>query len=185
MKYLLSNCRDFEEEESMLQTMGRKMGILVDRTPKCHCELAGEGIEYSWGCSKNAYRLLPLSEKRKKETFLNGVRKCLSREVLTTERVRKNARRAREYICAYHTFHISEKQSCSNESESGEVEAQGGTNSGTGSEHGTASSNTAKKITPNLIEKMAKNFKTHRCALDFDRGFINHTMVKSANFDDG
>ena len=46
LKYLLSSCKDFEEEESLLQSMGRKMGVLVDRTPKCHCELAGEGIEY-------------------------------------------------------------------------------------------------------------------------------------------
>ena len=62
------NLKGSEElEESMLQTMGRKIDILVDRKPKCHCELAGEGIEYSWGCSKNKYRLLPLSEKRKKE----------------------------------------------------------------------------------------------------------------------
>jgi hypothetical protein len=30
-----------------LQTNGREMGMLVDRTPKCHCKLAGEGIEYS------------------------------------------------------------------------------------------------------------------------------------------
>jgi hypothetical protein len=55
LKYMLSSCKDFEEEESLLQSMGRKMGVLVDRTPKCHCELAGEGIEYAWGCSKNYY----------------------------------------------------------------------------------------------------------------------------------
>jgi hypothetical protein len=44
LKHLLRSCRDFQEEESLLQTMGRKMGVLVDRTPKCHCELAGEGV---------------------------------------------------------------------------------------------------------------------------------------------
>ncbi len=47
LKYLLGNCTDFKEEETMLQSMGTKMGILVDCTPKCHPELAGEGIEYS------------------------------------------------------------------------------------------------------------------------------------------
>ena len=26
------------------------------------------------------------------------------------------------------------------------------------------------------IENMVKNFKTHRCALDFDRGFINAVL---------
>jgi hypothetical protein len=55
LKYMLSSCMDFKEEESLLQSMGRKMGGLVDRTPKCHCELASKGIEYAWGCSKNYY----------------------------------------------------------------------------------------------------------------------------------
>jgi hypothetical protein len=53
LKYLLGNCTDFDEEETMLQSMGMKMGILVDHTLKCHPELAGKDIEYSWGCSKN------------------------------------------------------------------------------------------------------------------------------------
>jgi hypothetical protein len=34
LKYLMGNCKDFEEEESLLQLMRRKMGVLVDRTPK-------------------------------------------------------------------------------------------------------------------------------------------------------
>ena len=55
LKFLMSNCQDFKEEESLVQSMGQSMGILVDRIPKCHCELAGEGIEYLWGWSKNEY----------------------------------------------------------------------------------------------------------------------------------
>ena len=78
LKYLLGNCTDFEEEESLLQAMGRKLGVTVNQTPKCHCELAGEGIEYSWGCTKNAYHQKPLSDKRSKEKFRETVRKCLS-----------------------------------------------------------------------------------------------------------
>jgi hypothetical protein len=46
LKLLMESCTDFEEEETMLQSMGREMNILVDRSPKCHCECAGEGIEY-------------------------------------------------------------------------------------------------------------------------------------------
>jgi len=75
LKILMSNCEDFEEEESLLQAMGREMGITVDRTPKCHCELAGEGIEYAWGCSKNFYRSLHLNDKRGKENFRSCVEK--------------------------------------------------------------------------------------------------------------
>jgi len=52
LKHILSQWKDFQEEESLLQTIAKKMGVAVDRTPKCHCELAGEGIEYSWGCTK-------------------------------------------------------------------------------------------------------------------------------------
>ena len=66
---LVANCSDFENEETMLQTKGRDMGMLVDRTPKCHCELVGEGIEYSWGCAKNLYWRQPLKMKRGKTNF--------------------------------------------------------------------------------------------------------------------
>jgi hypothetical protein len=44
---LVANCTDFKNEETLLQTKGWEMGVLVNRTPKCHCEPAGEGIEYS------------------------------------------------------------------------------------------------------------------------------------------
>jgi hypothetical protein len=53
LKHILSQCKDFQEEESLLQTMAWKMGVTVDCTTKCHCESVGEGIEYSWGCAKN------------------------------------------------------------------------------------------------------------------------------------
>ena len=55
----MAGCLDFEEEETLLQPSGREMGVLVDWTPKCHCELAGEGIEYSWGCAKKVTALCP------------------------------------------------------------------------------------------------------------------------------
>ena len=54
LKYLLGNSKNFEEEQSLLQAMGRKLGVTMDQTLKHHCELAREGIEYSWGCTKNA-----------------------------------------------------------------------------------------------------------------------------------
>jgi hypothetical protein len=44
LRYLMSNLKDFEVQETMLQLKAMEMGILIDRTPKCHCELAGEGI---------------------------------------------------------------------------------------------------------------------------------------------
>jgi hypothetical protein len=97
LKLLMMNCEDFEEEESLLQANGHEMGVLVDRTPKCHCKLAGKGIEYTWGCSKNYYRSLRLHGKRGKEKFQVAVAKCLDREILTRERIRKFSRRVHIY----------------------------------------------------------------------------------------
>ena len=34
-------------------------------------------------------------------------------------------------------------------------------------------------ITPDKIESLIKDFKMHRCALDFDKGFIKATMICS------
>ena len=47
LKHLMSSCTDFEEEETMLQSMATMMRVQVYRSPKCHCEIAGEGIEYA------------------------------------------------------------------------------------------------------------------------------------------
>jgi hypothetical protein len=52
------SCTNFIEEESLLQSMGHQMGATIDRMPKCHPELAGEGIEYSWASLKNDCLLL-------------------------------------------------------------------------------------------------------------------------------
>ncbi len=65
LKLMVSNLQDFEEEESLLQSIGQLMGVTIDCTPKCHCEFAGEGIEYSWGCSKNEYRGKPINVKQR------------------------------------------------------------------------------------------------------------------------
>jgi hypothetical protein len=57
LKYLLGNCTDFEEVESMLQSIGSALGVTIDWMPKCHCELAGEGIEYSSNIVGGALRM--------------------------------------------------------------------------------------------------------------------------------
>jgi hypothetical protein len=154
----LSSCTDFEEEESLLQSTGRVLSVLIDRTPECHCELAGEGIEYSWGCAKNRYRTEKLSEKRTKANFLKTVRMCVSQQVLTVARVRLFSKRARRYIMAYHTMHnvhIHDERPME-----------------------TKEPKDLLAVTPMLIEKMVKTFKTHRCAMDFDHGFIQ-SIIKT------
>jgi hypothetical protein len=149
LRHLMSNLKDFEVQETMLQVKAAEMGILLDRTPKCHCELAGEGIEYAWGCAKNFYRRQPLKDKRGTETFRETVRKCFTREVITTERVRMFSQRARAYILAYHMLR--------------QEQLTGSSSSSLGS----------AAASPVKVEKLLKKFKTHRCAMDFDSAFCS------------
>ena len=53
---LLHDCTDFQNSETNLQMIGRRLGVKVERTPKFHCEMAGEGIEYDWALCKAKYR---------------------------------------------------------------------------------------------------------------------------------
>jgi len=134
----------------------------MDRTPKCHCELAGEGIEYAWGCAKNHYRRQPLKDKRGKDNFRRTVRKCFSRQVVTTERVRMFSQRARAYILAYHKIRQEQLTDSS---------------STVDSDNTTAS--------PVNVEKLLKKFKTHRCAMDFDSSFCKAVFREDITDDSG
>ncbi len=64
---LLGNCDDFINEESMLQYYGHLMDVAVDQTLTSHCDLAGEGIKYSWAASKNKYQRFPVGAKKEKD----------------------------------------------------------------------------------------------------------------------
>jgi hypothetical protein len=75
---------------------------------------------------------------------MGSVRRCLSDEVITQERVIKFSKRAREYICAYHTLHKEQQETHLPD----------------------------PVVTPMKVEKLVKEFKTHRSALDFDYSFI-------------
>jgi hypothetical protein len=72
-------------------------------------------------------------------------------ENFTQERVQKLLQSARQYILAYQALHSQE-----------ENEQQ---------QPSTTSRNT-HQITPMKIESLVKDFETHRCAFDFDKGFI-------------
>jgi hypothetical protein len=90
LSYLMSQQYDFTHEHTMLQHIGAELGLIVDRTPKCHPEMAGEGIEYSWGCAKNHYRAFPIADKKSKANFLANVRMWTSsdEEHISIKRVR-------------------------------------------------------------------------------------------------
>lgn len=104
LKAMLASLPDFENEKTLLQLHAEARStndckIMMIRSPKCHPELAGEGIEYDWAGAKSHYRRARLSEKKGSDSFRNLVTKSL-------ESVRFNQRasfsgRAREYMLAY------------------------------------------------------------------------------------
>ena len=68
-------------------TSQNRIGVEVILTPKCHAELAGEGVECVWGVAKGEYRRLSLAQKRGKDNFKASLYHCLSEEVIPIERV--------------------------------------------------------------------------------------------------
>ena len=106
LRHLMGLCHDFVNEEGMLQHIAKRLGVVeVLLTPKCHAELAGAGVEYiCWGGAKSEYRRLSLAEKRGEDNAKASLHHCLSEEVIKIDRARKHARRARQYLMAYHAI---------------------------------------------------------------------------------
>jgi hypothetical protein len=146
LRHIMGMCHDFLNEEGMLQHIANTLGVTVLLTPKCHAELAGEGVEYVWACAKGAYRSMSLKQKRGKDNFKASIRFCLSEEVITKVRIRKFATRARQYLMAYHAI------------DTHQVDEQ--------TQHDCTTHG------PVALTKLIGQFKTHRCAFDFDYKFI-------------
>jgi hypothetical protein len=103
------------------------------------------------GVVQKIYRRAQLSKKKGKDNFWNLVADCLSTDEgeakggLTPEMVRKFSRRARHYILAYFYMEHDEENKID--------------------EEGLHELN---------IERVKKEFKTHRSAIDFDEKFITY-----------
>ena len=107
---LMGKCVDFEDEMTEIQAMGSNMGVQVLSTTKYHAELAGEGIEYTWGVAKSVYRKIKLIDKKGRTNFIENVEKCLSpNEHLTPANIRRFARRARCYVTYYNIEKIAQE----------------------------------------------------------------------------
>jgi len=118
LKKIISGLTDFVEEETLLQVMSKRIGtsrgmnVTVDRSPKGHPEVAGEGIEYTWANSKIYLRSVPLDNRRTKTQFLDAVRLSISRDSgaqLSRTKVSKFSGRARDFIAAYYLLHNQNK----------------------------------------------------------------------------
>jgi hypothetical protein len=160
LKHLMSLQTDFIEEETLLQRHGRLLGIKTQRTPKSHPEIAGEGVKHDWGCLKGACRRLPARAKKSKTKFRESVRKCADpNEVLAVARQSLFSKRARECMPA-----------CSALDNGDEI----------GPSEGVDEAN-EPRMTASLIEKIVKEHKSHRSALDFDTDFINGAVDAMKN----
>ena len=93
---------DIEYLAKELSTATCNCSILF--TPKFHCELAGEGIEYSWGASKRYYRRISLKNKKSFSDFVDSIRKSLYR--VNIDMARRFSAKARSYMCSYQHQHL-------------------------------------------------------------------------------
>jgi hypothetical protein len=55
LEVLMKSCLDFLQEKTSLQKLGEALEVMIEHTQNYHAELAGEGVEYDWGCGKQRY----------------------------------------------------------------------------------------------------------------------------------
>jgi hypothetical protein len=83
---LVSSQPDFFNEVTLLQLFTEQhlvpagCQLMLIRSPKCHSELAGEGIKYDWAPAKQWYCRQKLLEKRTKDRFRKLVIQPMSRQ---------------------------------------------------------------------------------------------------------
>ncbi|CAM9278484.1 unnamed protein product, partial [Ectocarpus sp. 12 AP-2014] len=91
---------DFKNERTALQHLVESRGHILLSSPKCHPEVAGVGIEYSWGFSKQKFRR-KINDEVPKHLHDNIEKSLCIDKYLTIGRVRRFARRTRDYCRAY------------------------------------------------------------------------------------
>eukprot|EP00733_Pompholyxophrys_punicea_P001442 Pompholyxophrys_punicea_v1_NODE_723_length_1393_cov_18.770553.p2 type:complete len:154 gc:universal NODE_723_length_1393_cov_18.770553:853-1314(+) len=99
MDLVLASCLDFKSEKTALQALFEDRGHILVMSPKCHPELAGLGIEYAWGKSKLEFRR-KINDQIPANLHRN-ILLSLSPDVLPLSRMRKFARRTRDYRHVY------------------------------------------------------------------------------------
>ena len=128
----------------MQYVLEERLNVQLRMTPKCHPEIAGQGIEYVWGYAKLQFRqkFNDMNASNLKE----NVRAVLSKEVLRKIRTNKFVRKARDYKLTY-LFLLQQTQKMKESS---------------------------RGYTHERIERIIKLFKQHRSALDADYLFIKN-----------
>lgn len=104
LTYLLENCGEFKNKLTALEHLAMEISSPQARcsilfTPKFHCELAGEGIKYSWGASKWFYCKQSLQSKKNVKQFFALIKKSI--QTVNTQMTRHFVGKARSYMLAY------------------------------------------------------------------------------------
>jgi hypothetical protein len=164
---LLLKCSDFDNAETNLQMIARNLGVVAERTPKFHCEMAGEGIEYDWGFCKGKYRRQPIARKRGRTTFMDLVKEVTGWAFgVTMNQCRRSSARARAYISAYYNIHY-DNSSLTNANDEGGLTVVVEGAAATAEPWMPA---VGEVISMDLIEKTKKEYQSHRGVNSFEKG---------------
>ena len=105
----LGCCEDYANEVSLLEQLFLDRGHILIKSVKCHPEMAGCGIEYSWGKLKMDFRRANRrngKEKGNQASLTRGkIERLLYGGTLCIERVWKFERKARTYRRMYLQLH--------------------------------------------------------------------------------
>jgi len=105
LRKLIADCTDFKNEKSAMDHLFDELSnkgecrMILLVSPKYHCEIAGEGIEYAWGLFKRWYRSISLENKKGKEKFEVEIKKCIRK--VSKNHANRFAARCRRYMLAY------------------------------------------------------------------------------------
>jgi hypothetical protein len=101
MEEVLEACSDFRDVKSMLEEKIEGRGHLLNMSPKYHCELAGQGVEYCFGRDKMWFkRVNPRTGMASLRKFsLDSFKDADGR--VTLHHARKFARKCRDYMRVY------------------------------------------------------------------------------------
>lgn len=143
---ILGGCTDFKNEKHELQHLVETRGHVLLISPKYHPEMAGLGIDYSWGKSKLEFRR-KFNDCTAKNLRKNTLRALDADGVLFLDRVRRFARRTRDYRRVYAAL------------------------SKPGAENALKAANGGKEGYE-LVEIMRKTRETHRIIVDIERAFV-------------
>ena len=115
LRCLMADCADFKEEKSAMEVLlqelssksynNQKIDLLV--SPKYHCELVGEGVEYAWGMMKQYFRSLSLDKKNTKAKFDRVVIETVG--FVSQQKVEMFSTRCRRYMMAYSYLNKNDK----------------------------------------------------------------------------